>query len=166
MEETKSKPVAVHSNDVPKRAIASFYPEQFYLRVLGRERKQLGEVFGVKNFGVNLTRMKPNSESALCHRHSKQEEFVFILEGEVTLVTDKEETVLTPGMCAGFVPNGSLHHLINKSDKDVVYLEIGDRTPGDEVEYPNDDLKAEEIGGKWVFTHKDGTPYTKFLKRD
>jgi uncharacterized cupin superfamily protein len=126
----------------------------------GREKSPLGDLFGLRNFGVNLTRLLPGGESALLHRHSKQDEFVYILEGEPTLITDTEEISLSPGMCAGFPAQGIAHHLVNRTDKDVVYLEIGDRTPGDEGSYPHDDLKASlNDSGKWVFTHKDGRPY-------
>jgi len=126
----------------------------------GREKRALGDHFGLASFGVNLTRLAPGAQSALLHRHSKQDELVYILEGTPTLVTESGETVLAPGMCAGFAAGGEAHHLVNKSDRDVLYLEIGDRTPGDEGSYPQDDLKA-ALGddGKWRFTHKDGTPY-------
>ena len=126
----------------------------------GREKKALGNAFGLTNFGVNLTRLSPGAISALKHVHSKQDEFVYILEGHPTLHTDGEGTVLAPGMCAGFkAGTGHAHQLANRSDQDVVYLEIGDRTPGDETCYPDDDLVARESGGTWIFFHKDGRPY-------
>ena len=114
----------------------------------------------LKNFGVNLTKIHPGGESALLHRHSRQDEFIYILQGEPTLVTDKQEHKLSPGMCAGFPAQGIAHQLVNRTDAAVVYLEIGDRTAGDEGSYPVDDLKA-ALGpdGKWQFTHKDGRPY-------
>ena len=125
-----------------------------------REKRQLGDVFGLKNFGVNLTRIAPGGESSLLHRHSRQDEFIYILEGTPTLVTDDGEFALAPGMCAGFPAGGIAHQLVNRSDADVVYLEVGDRTAGDEGSYPNDDIKA-ELGpdGQWRFSRKDGTPY-------
>jgi uncharacterized cupin superfamily protein len=125
-----------------------------------REKRPLGDLFGLKNFGVNLTRLAPGGESALLHRHSKQDEFVYILEGEPTLVTDLEEVPLAPGMCAGFPAQGIAHQLVNRTNLDVVYLEVGDRTPGDEGTYPIDDLKA-SLGpnGQWIYTHKDGQEY-------
>jgi uncharacterized cupin superfamily protein len=109
---------------------------------------------------VNLTRLFPGGESALLHRHSKQDEFVYILQGEPTLVTDDGEVTLGPGMCAGFPAQGRAHQLVNRTALDVLYLEIGDRSAGDEGFYPADDLKA-ALGadGKWIFTHKDGTNY-------
>ena len=96
---------------------------------------------------------------ALLHRHSRQDEFVYILEGRPTLVTDRGEQVLEPGMCAGFPAGGVAHQLVNRTGADVVYLEIGDRTPGDEGSYPADDLKAVLGPDGWIFTHKDGTAY-------
>jgi len=85
---------------------------------------------------------------------------VYILQGSPTLYTDEGPTPLVPGMCAGFrAGTGNGHHLVNESSEDVVYLEIGDRTPGDEGSYPDDDLKAELSDGRWIFTHKDGSPY-------
>jgi uncharacterized cupin superfamily protein len=154
------KPVAVQAQTVPPRTKPSNYPEPFFSRMLKREKRQLGDVFGLKNFGVNLTRLMPGGESALLHRHSKQDEFIYILQGEPTLVTETAEVKLSPGMCAGFPAAGEAHQLVNRTNQDVLYLEVGDRTPGDEGSYPRDDIQA-ALGadGKWVFTRKDGTPY-------
>jgi uncharacterized cupin superfamily protein len=156
----KSNPIALPAASLPPRLKPSNYPEPFFSRMMKREKRPLGDYFGIRNFGVNLTRLAPGGESALLHRHSKQDEFIYILEGEPTLVTDREEAVLSPGMCAGFPAQGIAHQLVNRTASDVVYLEIGDRTPGDEGSYPRDDLKA-VLGpdGKWIFTRKDGTPY-------
>ena len=146
--------------DAPLRSKPSNYPEPFFSRMLKREKRPLGDVFGLNNFGVNLTTLMPGGESALMHRHSKQDEFIYIVQGFPTLVSETGEVELKPGMCAGFPANGEAHHLVNKTDKDAVYLEIGDRTPGDQGAYPQDDLKA-ELGsdGTWHFLHKDGRPY-------
>ena len=154
------RPLAVRAAEVAPRSKPSNYPEPFFSRMAGREKRQLGDVFALKNFGVNLTRLAPGGESALLHRHSRQDEFVYVLEGRPTLVTEAEEIVLAPGMCAGFPAGGLAHHLVNRSDETVIYLEVGDRTPGDEGSYPKDDLRA-ALGadGRWVFTHKDGRPY-------
>jgi len=153
-------PIAVDAQSTPPRPKASNYPEPFFARMAKREKRPLGDLFGLKNFGVNLTRLSPGGESALLHRHSKQDEFVYILQGEPTLVMDAGEAALRPGMCAGFPAQGVAHQLVNRTDKDVVYLEIGDRTLGDEGSYPNDDIKAElDADGGWVFTHKDGRRY-------
>jgi uncharacterized cupin superfamily protein len=156
----KSNPVAVTAAEVPARSRASVYPKPFASRMAGREKRQLGDLFGLKNFGVNLTRLAPNAVSALRHAHTKQDEFVYILQGRPTLHTDEGRTQLSPGMCAGFkAGTGNGHCLINETAEEVVYLEVGDRTPGDEGSYPDDDLKALLVEGKWKFVHRDGTPY-------
>jgi uncharacterized cupin superfamily protein len=156
----RSPPIAIAAASAPPRTKPSNYPEPFFSRMGKREKRPLGDLFGLRNFGVNLTRIAPGGESSILHRHSRQDEFVYILEGEPTLVTETEEVVLSPGMCAGFPAKGIAHQLVNRTDRDVVYLEIGDRAPGDEGTYPRDDLKA-TLGpdGKWSFTHKDGRPY-------
>ena len=151
---------AVVAAEVPARTRRSSYPEPFASRVAGREKRALGDLFGVKSFGVNLTRLAPGGESALLHRHSRQDEFVYVLEGTPTLVTDQGEQVLGPGMCVGFAAGGIAHHIVNRSAADVVLLEIGDRTPGDEGSYPADDLAARQApDGSWTYFHKDGRPY-------
>jgi uncharacterized cupin superfamily protein len=157
---TTSIPLALTASTVPPRTKPSNYPEPFFSRMNKREKRQLGDQFGLNNFGVNLTRLFPGGESALLHRHSKQDEFVYILEGRPTLVTDEGEVILEPGMCAGFPAGGRAHQLVNHTDSDVLYIEVGDRTPGDEGTYPVDDIQAKMISaGKWAFTRKDGTPY-------
>jgi uncharacterized cupin superfamily protein len=126
----------------------------------GREKRPLGDLFGLTNFGVNLTRLAANAVSALRHAHTKQDEFVYILQGRPTLHTDEGRTQLAPGMCAGFkAGTGNGHCLINETNEDVVYLEVGDRTAGDEGSYPDDDLRALLVEGTWTFVHKDGSPY-------
>lgn len=138
----------------------SNYPERFKSPVAGRSKKKLGDALGLKNFGVNLTTLKPGVWSALRHWHTHQDEFIYIVSGELVLVTNEGEQVLTPGMVAGF-PAGKAdgHHLINRGNIDAVYLEVGDRTAGDAVDYPDDDLaaRASPVGRR--FTHKDGTLY-------
>ena len=154
------QPAAVVALDVAPRAKRSNYPEPFASRVAGREKRQLGDVFGLKNFGVNLTRLEPGAMSALRHTHTRQDEFVYILQGSAVLITDAGETPLGQGMCAGFrAGDANAHHLVNRTSEEVVYLEVGDRTPGDEASYPDDDLKAVLAEGAWRFTRKDGTPY-------
>ena len=158
--ETPSPPVALVAAETPPRAKLSNYPEPFFSRMLKRDKRPLGDLFGLVNFGVNLTRLAPGGESALRHAHAKQDEFVYILEGFPTLVTDAGRTPLKPGMCAGFkAATGDAHHLVNETDADVVYLEISDRTAGDSVTYPDDDIAAIRTAGGWRFGHKDGTPY-------
>lgn len=155
-----SKPVAMSALDVPVRSRPSVYPEPFATRMAGRLKRVLGEQFGLKNFGVNLVTLQPGSVSSLRHFHTAQDEFIYVLSGHPTLHTDEGFTRLEPGMCAGFsASSGNGHRLFNDTNEDAVYLEVGDRTPGDEGHYPDDDIKALRVEGKWVFVHKDGTPY-------
>ena len=148
------------NTELVSEVTSSNYPEAFKQLVAGRSKKKLGNFAHLKNFGVNLVKLNPGSWSSIRHWHSQQDEFIYILEGEVTLVTDEGKTILKPGDCAGFPggePNG--HHLINNSNDLVIYLEIGDRTTGDAVTYPDADLLAKEHQGQWLFTHKDGKVY-------
>lgn len=154
------KPVAIVSTEAAPRKVSSNYPEPFASRIAGRVKRPLGDPFGLTNFGVNLTRLAPKAVSSQRHGHTKQDEFIYVLEGRPTLVTDEGRTQLAPGMCAGFkAGTGNAHHLVNETNEDVVYLEMGDRTPGDGAHYPDDDLQAVLVDGKWQFQHKDGTPY-------
>ena len=155
-----SNPIAVMAAEAAARSKLSVYPEPFASRMVGREKRVLGDLFGLTNFGVNVTRLVPNAVSALRHAHTRQDEFVYILQGRPTLHTDEGQTQLCPGMCAGFkAGTGDGHRLSNETAEDVLYLEVGDRTPGDEVGYPDDDLKGVLLDGKWKFFHKDDTPY-------
>ena len=154
-------PVAIVAAEAAPRERASHYPQPFAARMAGRIKRPLGEPFGLTNFGVNLTTLAPGAMSALRHAHSRQDELVYILEGRPTLVTNEGETELAPGMAAGFRRGtGNAHHLVNRTEQDVVYLEIGDRTERDAVDYPDDDIRA-ALGadGRWRFVHKDGRPY-------
>lgn len=152
--------VAIDALAVPVRVKKSNYPEPFASLMTGREKRALGDMFGLSNFGVNLTQLAPNAVSALRHAHSRQDEFIYVLSGHPTLETDVGQTPLAPGMCAGFkAGSGDAHRLLNLTTEPVVYLEIGDRTPGDEGSYPDDDLRAVLVEGRWQFVHKDGTPY-------
>lgn len=156
----KNKTTAIFAKDVPPYNKPSLYPEPFASRMIGREKRKLGDYFGLENFGINLTRLAPNAISALRHSHSKQDEFIYIIQGNPTLHTNEGKETLLPGMCAGFrAGTDQASNLINETNEDVVYLEIGDRTPGDEGIYPDDDLKAMLVDGVWKFFHKDGTPY-------
>jgi len=152
-------PAATVATDVPVRQRASNYPAPFAQRMTGREKRPLGEMFGLTNFGVNLTRLAPGAISALHHRHSRQDELIYILEGHPTLFTDDGTIELAPGMVAGFPAGGAAHHLENRTDAPCSFIEIGDRTAGDEGSYPDDDLQALRDERGWRFTHKDGTPY-------
>jgi uncharacterized cupin superfamily protein len=145
---------------VPPRARLSAYPEPFASRMAGREKRALGDWFGLRNFGVNLTRLAPGAVSALRHAHALQDEFVYVLEGRPTLHTNAGATILEPGVCAGFrAGTADAHHLVNDTQEVVVYLEAGDRTPNDTAQYPDDDLVAIATATGWRFLHKDGTPY-------
>lgn len=153
-------PVAVFAEHIAPRAKPSNYPQPFASRMAGRTKRALGEAFGLKNFGVNLTELAPGAISALRHSHTRQDEFIYVLQGHPTLRTNAGDTRLSPGMCAGFrAGSGDAHHLLNQTDETVVYLEVGDRSVGDAVSYPDDDLQATLVDGRWVFTHKDGRPY-------
>lgn len=155
-----SSPIFMTALDVPIRPKSSNYPEPFRSRMAKREKRPLGDPLGIKNFGVNLTRLLPGGASALMHQHRTQDEMIYILEGNPTLATDRGDFKLGPGMCAGFPANGVAHHLVNQTMQDVLYLEIGDRSPADSAIYPNDDLVAVlDDSGTWKFLHKDGRPY-------
>jgi uncharacterized cupin superfamily protein len=140
----------------------SFYPAPFNRAVQGREKKRLGNAAGLTQFGVNLARLKPGAASALRHWHAAEDEFIYMLEGELVLQEDAGETRLGPGDAAGFkagTPNG--HCLINRSGRDAVYLEIGTRAPQEWVDYPDVDLRLERDAGGPRYLRKSGEPYTK-----
>lgn len=154
------KPVATLAAAVPPRTRLSTYPPELVAKIGTREKRPLGDLFGLRNFGVNLTRLGPGGASSLRHAHARQDEFIYVLEGTPTLVTDAGRTALGPGMCAGFAAgSGDAHHLLNESDADTVYLEIGDRTPGDAVDYPEDDLMVRpDAEGRSRYLRKNGEP--------
>ena len=135
----------------------SAYPEPFRDLVGARRKRPLGNALGLTHYGVNFVHLDPGAWSALRHWHTRQDEFVYVVEGELVLVTDAGEQTLGAGMAAGF-PAGTAdgHHLINRSAAPAVYLEVGDRVPGDETHYPDVDLF---VSSDFVFHHKDGTPY-------
>lgn len=137
----------------------SGYPEPFRSRMGDRTKRRLGPASGLTHFGVNLVTLGPGGQSALRHWHTLEDEFVYVLEGEVVLVTDEGEQALHAGQCAGYPAGRSNgHHFINRSKASARYLEIGDRVDGDEPRYPDDDLKwAGDASGGYV--HKDGSSY-------
>jgi uncharacterized cupin superfamily protein len=140
----------------------SNYPEPFNRVVAGRSRKRLGNAAGLDQFGVNLTTLKPNAASALRHWHQNEDELVYVLEGELVLIEDGGETLLKAGDAAGFkanTPNG--HHLVNRSTRDAVYLEIGARATHERAEYPDIDMRMVRDDSGFRYLHKDGTPYPK-----
>jgi uncharacterized cupin superfamily protein len=144
-----------------KPSTGSGYPTDAMKAVTaGSEKRMLGDALGLTTFGVNLTTLPPGAASALRHWHLRQDEFVFVIEGELTLVTDEGEQTLGPGACAGFpggIPNG--HHLVNRSTKPATYIEVGDRLPGDGAEYADHDLRVRSTGSGWRYTHKDGSDF-------
>jgi len=140
---------------------ATSYPERYLAANRQRWNRRLGDHAKLTNYGVNLTRIVPGGQSSHRHAHSRQDEFIYVLQGEVELETNAGVEVLRPGMCAGFpAGTGNAHRFVNQSAEDVLLLVIGDRTPGDEVSYPDIDMHL-RVGpdGKYIFTHKDGTPY-------
>jgi uncharacterized cupin superfamily protein len=142
---------------VPERR-GSGYPEPFRSRMGDRAKRRLGDACGLTRFGVNLVVLGPGGQSALRHYHTNEDEFVYVLEGQVVLVTDAGEQTLSAGDCAGYPagkPDG--HHFINRSDAPARYLEIGNRDPEDTAFYPDDDLAFADGGERYV--HKDGSPY-------
>ena len=152
-------PQAVDALALAPRSVVSNYPEPYASRMAGRVKRALGDHFGLRNFGVNLTLLAPRAQSALRHAHSRQDEFVYVLEGTPTLVQDDGGQLLAPGMCVGFrAGSGVSHQLVNRGDAPALYLEVGDRSVFDDVSYPHDDLKATRIDERWLFTTKDGRP--------
>lgn len=157
---TEVKSPAIDPATVPPRT-GSTYPEPFAGRCAARAKRALGDALGLRNFGVNLVEVPPGVESSMRHWHERQDEFVYVLEGELVLVTDAGEQTLGPGMAAGFpAGDGDGHQLVNRSDRTAVYLEVGDRMPGDGVIYSDIDmLLPYRADGRRVFTRKDGPPY-------
>ena len=155
-----SHAAAINARDVEAR-IGTTYPEPFRKEVASRSKRVLGDLFGLANYGVNLVELSPGAWSAQRHWHTHEDEFIFVLSGELTLVLDEGKQVLKPGMVAGFPAGQSNgHHLINTGDSDASYLEIGDRISEDEVFYPDVDLQLVSDGkGSRVFTNRDGMPY-------
>ena len=138
----------------------SSYPSPFRERVAGRSKLRLGETVGLTQFGVNLVTLQPGFESSMRHWHTREDELVYVLEGELVLVTDKGEQVLTAGMACGFEAGAKDgHQLVNRSKAPARYLEIGTRDPNDECDYPDVDLLVRLIDGEQKFVHKDGKPY-------
>jgi uncharacterized cupin superfamily protein len=139
----------------------SNYPQHLQHAVRGREKRVLGNAAGLTQFGVNMTTLKPGAASALRHWHEQEDEFVYILEGEVVLVEENGEVVLKAGDAAGFkagIPNA--HQLVNKTRRDAVYLEIGTRSAAEIAHYPDDDLAMDrDAAGKMIFTRKTGEPF-------
>ena len=151
-----ASPPALDPATVAERT-GSGYPPPLDEPCRNRGKRALGNELGLTHFGVNLTRLEPGAWSAQRHWHTRQDEFVYVVEGELVLVTDAGEQTLRAGMAAGFTAGkADGHHLINRTTKPVLYLEIGDRTLGDEVHYPDVDLF---LASDFSFRHKSGEPY-------
>ena len=147
--------------------IGSDYPIRFRALVASRERRALGDALGLTNFGVNLMRLPPGCASSQRHWHSRQDEFVYVVAGEVVLVTDGGEQILGAGMAAGFPagkPDG--HHFVNRSTRDALLLEVGDRTAGDEVDYSDIDMMVRWVDGEERYLRKDGETYLARIRTD
>jgi uncharacterized cupin superfamily protein len=145
-------------NVIPR--LGSIYPPPFGDPLAGREKRALGDALELTQFGVNLVTLAPGSWSSQRHWHANEDEFVYILGGEATLITDAGETILGPGMAAGFPAGRSDgHHLVNRSERPVLYLEVGTRAETEEAQYSDIDMMARRSNGRFVFTRKDGTPY-------
>jgi uncharacterized cupin superfamily protein len=152
-------PSAIKASDAPKRE-GSRYPKPYNEPCMKRSKAILGDVFGLDQFGVNLVTMPPGTWSAQRHWHDREDEFVYVVEGELTLSDDVGDHLLTPGMCAGFkANNGNGHCLKNLTAQSVVYLEVGSRRDNDKVVYSDIDMKAEDVDGEFTFMKKDGTHY-------
>lgn len=151
-------PAAILASDVQART-GTIYPPPYAAAMAGRAKRSLGDIFGLALFGVNLTELAPGAASSERHWHEREDEFVFVISGEVTLIDDDGEHLLTSGMCAGFkagVANG--HKLVNRSTTAAIILEVGARSEGDRVHYPEADMAAVKENGKYRLTRKDGTP--------
>jgi uncharacterized cupin superfamily protein len=151
---------AFDPKDLPE-SNATSYPAVFKEDNSRRWNRRLGDHVGLKNFGVNLTRIEPGAQSSARHAHTRQDEFIWVVEGELVLETNEGSQTLGAGMCAGFAAGcGNAHRFVNRSGKDAVILVIGDRTPFDEVLYPDIDNHGKAgADGKYVFTRKDGSPH-------
>ncbi len=154
-----AKSPAFDPKDVPE-SNATAIPEPFTRDNQNRYNRRISDFAGLKNYGVILTRIIPGGQSSYRHAHTRQDEFVYVLEGPVTLETTAGKQVLDSGMCAGFpAGTGDAHRFVNHTDKDALLLVVGDRSQGDEVSYPDVDMKAAYgADGKFRFTRKDGTP--------
>ena len=143
--------------------VGTLYPSPFDEPCRARERRRLGDAAGLTQYGVNLLRLPPGAWSSQRHWHAKEDEFIYVLAGEVMLVTNAGEEVLRAGDCAGFKagdPDG--HCLQNREAVDATVLEIGSRIADEAGVYPDIDMKAERGVG---YLHNDGTPYPKMPRR-
>ena len=152
-------PIIHDPKGVPGRR-TTIYPAALSSGFEGRTKRPLTDLLGLTQFGVKLTTIEPGSQSSHRHWHEVEDEMIYMLEGELTLITNAGETVLKPGMAAGF-PKGEEngHHLVNKSAAPATYLEIGTRSPYANATYPDVDLRAEKRDGIFRFFKKSGEAY-------
>ena len=156
------QPIAVDAAALPCRR-GTHYPPPFDAPCAEREKRALGDAFGLTDYGVNVVTLPPGVWSSQRHWHSREDELIYVISGRPTLVTDTGRTLLAPGMCAGFrAGDGNGHHLINETEEPVIYLEVGSRRDDDDdVEYPDIDMRAVGRARGGRFTRKDGTPYPR-----
>lgn len=155
----EGKPAAIDAHDVPART-GTIYPPPYAAALAGRAKRPLGDAFGLSQFGVNLTQLAPGAASSERHWHEREDEFIYVVSGEVTLIDDDGEHPLTSGMCAGFRAGAAnAHKLVNRSATTAVVLEVGARSEGDRVHYPEADMAAVKGNGRYRITRKDGTAY-------
>lgn len=153
------KPAALLATDAPKRE-GSRYPAPFGEPCVARTKHILGDVFGLTQFGVNFVVLEPGAWSAQRHWHEKEDEFIYVVDGAITLCDDSGEHLLTTGMCAGFKAGDSNGHCLkNFTNKAVAYLEVGSRIPNENVVYNDIDMRTENSTGKYVYARKDGSLY-------
>jgi uncharacterized cupin superfamily protein len=152
-------PSAIKATDAPKRT-GSRYPAPFNEQCQARSKAILGDVFGLDQFGVNLVTLEPGAWSSHRHWHEVEDEFIFVIAGDITLCDDAGEHLLSPGMCAGFkAGNGNGHCLKNLTNKPVVYLEVGTRSQNETAWYSDIDMKVTLVNRVMTYRKKDGTPY-------
>jgi uncharacterized cupin superfamily protein len=158
-DKTMRRRPAVAALDVATESGCS-YPEPFASRVGSAHWRPLGDHFGLTRFGISLETLAPGAQTGLRHWHTLNDEFVYMLDGELILRTDEGETAFIPGMCAGFKAGArNAHHFVNRSDRPAHYLILGSRLPGDSCFYPDDDLMwIDSEHGRYA-AHKDGTRY-------
>jgi uncharacterized cupin superfamily protein len=139
---------------------STIYPAAYAGPIAGRSKRALGDAFGLTQFGVNLTTLAPGAWSSQRHWHEREDEFIYVTDGEITLIDDDGEHLLKAGTCAGFKAGSTnAHHLVNKSSRPAAYVEVGHRSAEEGTHYAEADMKGLKRGGKWTITRKDGTPF-------
>lgn len=159
MSDLNATPATIDEKDVPRKTTTG-YPAPYKDKVNGRARAVLGDVFGLDQFGVNFVTLAPGAWSSFRHWHQTEDEFVYVIEGELTLADDDGDHMMHAGMCAGFkAGRANGHHLKNLSDAPVTYLEVGTRNKKDVSTYSDIDMVAFKETGQWKFTRRDGSDF-------